>query len=338
MSSFPRSAQPPSSLRTKALVYCVDRASLPVALFSAHGAATTARHRDFDILICSLSPLPIPQELSELGIKNEVLDLRATLQAAELPTKWLPIEAYLRLWLPEALRHRYSHLLYLDADTLPNCRNLSHLFEMHMGDHPVAAALDKTQLFALDTPVLDFEKRGIDCVKYLNSGVLLIDVDCWNTKNMLARILSEKDRNPDFMFHDQSLLNLVLCGEFAELSPHWNWQIVHSFPRATRFYDPSVLHYTGLCKPWHAGQTATWYSDATIAAFQRFFAEHAPSDHFPKPETGWLRHPWPKRLDREIDQILTYPKIRRFMARYPDPWKAHHPLLPQGSTLGYPEA
>ena len=64
----------------KALVYCADQTVLPFALFSAQNAALHAPDRDYDILICSLDPLDIPDGFATLGIRNRVLDLRSRAQ------------------------------------------------------------------------------------------------------------------------------------------------------------------------------------------------------------------------------------------------------------------
>ncbi|WP_165798920.1 glycosyltransferase family 8 protein [Shimia abyssi] len=306
----------------KALAYCVDEKDLPFALFSASRAAAMSPNRDFDILICSLEPLKIPSALTDLGIKNQVLDLRKTLEQEKLSLGWLPVEAYLRLCLPDHLSTKYQRLVYLDTDTDPANADLSQLFDINLGPFVLGAVLDKTQWLSLEKPVLDFEERGIDCTKYFNSGVLLIDTKKWISQNVLQHLIDEKNRNPDYLFHDQSLLNLTFLGKIAELSPVWNWQWPNSFRRITRQVDPAILHYTGIIKPWHAAEKPSWYPQTIIEEFRGFVQRHNLNGQFQKPETGWVRYPLKTRIEYEVDQLIAGPRIRRLLARYPDPYKA----------------
>ena len=53
------------------------------------------------------------------------------------------------------------------------------------------------------------------------------------------------------MLHmDQDLLNGALIGEWAEISPLWNWQ----YTRATMLFEAMegahVVHFIGAKKPW----------------------------------------------------------------------------------------
>lgn len=206
------------NLRT-ALVICTDENGLSAALFAAHSAAVMSPDRSFDILICSLSALPIPEQLKELGIGNLVLPVLSKMQALDLSVRHLPITAYLRLWLPEMLGDRYDRILYVDYDTRIMSPDLGSVFGIDLGPHAFGAVLDKLQWHHPDSAVLDFADRGIASRHYLNSGVLLIDVPAWVQENPTIRVLTyRKDTHP-IQCHDQSLINLAVEVEFSPAQP-----------------------------------------------------------------------------------------------------------------------
>ena len=76
--------------------------------------------------------------------------------------------------------------------------------------------------------------------KYLNSGVLLIDLAAWRAKSIERKVLAAlRGPRPWLQWHDQSLLNSVLRGSWQELSPSFNMvtRAWNSFVR--RFVRPS---------------------------------------------------------------------------------------------------
>ncbi|MEP2531694.1 glycosyltransferase [Shimia sp.] len=312
----------PTPTHRKALVFCVNERDLSLALFASHRAATVSENRDFDILICSLDPLEIPEELSALNIRNLTLNLQETLENAEFTTSWLALVAYLRLWVPDYFRGTYDRILYTDADTWVATPDLTRLFDLDLGCHAVAGVMDRSQLGTPDQPVLDFQECQINCTKYLNSGVLLMDTAQWHKAGILDRALAAKHLHPSYTYHDQSLLNLALQGDFAELSPIWNWQWPHSHPRFTRTITPGILHFTGHPKPWIARKKKTTYDAHIIEAYHQFFQEFDLPQRFPTSSPQGHRNGLVNRAAFEARQLLDRPRLRQMMARYPDPWKA----------------
>ena len=108
---------------------------------------------------------------------------------------------------------------------------------------------------------------------YFNAGVLLIDTaafDAARVARALRRLRGGASRRA--MLHmDQDVLNGALMGEWAELSPVWNWQ----YTRATMLFEAmegaNVVHFIGAKKPWtHAGgQLAAAVSERPIGRSSR---------------------------------------------------------------------
>ncbi len=308
-------SHPPPALR-KALVYTVDEKECAIALFSARKAAILSNPRDFDILICSLEPLDIPEDLAALGIRNAVFDLHDIIAAENLPLFWLPVVTYLRLWLPDALRDRYDRILYLDADTYLATSNLSRLFEVDLGPHTLAAVLDKLQWQNPAQPILDFKAQGMNITRYLNAGVCLFDVARYNARDLLGRMRAINRAGIPLQHHDQSLLNLATKGKWAELSPRWNWQWTDRFPTFTRLADPLLHHFGGAPKPWDAARVATNFQEDMVEEYAAFLTNMQTPHRFETNHYGGLRPSLLKKGVSLLDIARNFPHFRRLMRRH----------------------
>lgn len=305
----------------KALIYTVDENELDIALFSAARAAEKSDPRDFDIIIASLDPVHIPDEFRALGIENRVLNLRDTLNRESFPLKHLPIVAYLRLWLPNVFADRYDSILYLDADTYPCTSAISQLFEIDIGPHVLGAVLDVEQWRSPDTPVYDFAALGLPCTRYFNSGLVLFDVSRCNAQDLLGQMLKIHRSGTPLLQHDQSLLNLAVEGNFAELSPRWNWQWAHRFPLYTRAARPLIQHFPGTTKPWRAHVEKTRYPRAIISEYQRFLSDHGSRLAFETERPGGLREPLLDQLDNIASHVKYRKAYLRLMRQHQNPFK-----------------
>ncbi|KPA19869.1 General stress protein A [Shimia sp. SK013] len=318
---FPKNAASPESSPMTAqrgphqncLAFVTDAQQAPLAQFAARQAAHVSGDRNFDILICSFEPLTLPDELTKLGIRNKVLNLRKPLTDLNLPLKWLPLEVYLRLWLPQALGDRYRRILYADTDTYLLSPSLDRLFDVDMGPHPVAGVRDVQQWLDLDAPINDFAERGLPGLRFLNSGVMLMDSSRVLETDLLDRLLVISKADTPTTHHDQSLLNLELRGEWAELHPAWNWQWTHIFPTFTRLANPQMLHFCGPKKPWRAHQKENRFSPALIREYQRYFARHGgdlafhtwlPGGRRVSPMTNLRNWRWQRRHPEKLEALV----------------------------------
>lgn len=82
-----------------------------------------------------------------------------------------------------------------------------------------------------------------------NAGVLLIDVREWNRRKITEQCLSFCQKyGAELPSHDQTVLNIVLCGSTATLPLKFN----HLISPDTRYeqLDPCVMHFVASPKPW----------------------------------------------------------------------------------------
>jgi lipopolysaccharide biosynthesis glycosyltransferase len=226
------------------IAIAVDAAMFPAAVFLAHKLAAMNPRDDARIAVLSNSA-PNLQAALRWGLK---CDLRLIESAAKLPQMGrISGAAFYRLFVPQ-LVEAASRVLYLDADTYPDSDALWRLFDLDMGDHAIAAIRDFHTTCSSDPA----QRRELDVggsppgEKYLNSGVLLIDVARYAERNLADRFLSTSIKHSA---HDQAAINRVLLGDWLELSPAFNmtpWGLVSLGDTVA----PAITHFMGADKPW----------------------------------------------------------------------------------------
>lgn len=176
-----------------------------------------------------------------------------------------PISNYYRLLLPDIIPAHHNKAIYLDSDVVVE-GDLSKLWQQDLGDNYLLGVQDpvhRAPLIAEHLKSLDLSQRGITAEhKYLNAGVLVINLKKWREEKVADRILQFIAEHPDSPFPDQDAINVVLAGKWGELSPVWNQtHVVHLFsepkdsPYDESIYpelvnNPSIIHYTSRPKPW----------------------------------------------------------------------------------------
>lgn len=84
---------------------------------------------------------------------------------------------------------------------------------------------------------------------YFNSGILAFRLDTW--RDMAPKALAYFNENPTLCkYHDQSALNAIFLGKREVLPPIYNFNSFFSALGVTDKVKPSIVHFTGGCKPW----------------------------------------------------------------------------------------
>jgi hypothetical protein len=299
-----------------AVVFACDRHYAPFALFAATQVARLHPGRDFDICLCSPDgDLPLAPGLAGFGFGYCSVDTGGAFAGLGVDRRRTQA-MYLRLALPAAFEGRYRRLLYLDSDVFVQGGDFRALLSLDLGGRAVAAVRDNRQWRTPQRRPAEFRRLGLPAARYLNSGVLLIDVPRYRELSILERCLEIGRAHPEVLSnHDQSLLNLALNGAWAELSPLWNWQ----YTWASRFFetmaDPHVVHFIGPKKPWtHAGGELPL---RFRRAYRAFFAEHFPGAP-PVGEDGTAPMANRAALQRSLAKHLASAhKMAAYMGRFP---------------------
>ena len=165
---------------------------------------------------------------------------------------------YARILLPSMLPN-LDKVIYLDCD-LVVCKDLKSLWETDVNDVAVAMVPD---LWYQDKGTLS--RLGINNY-YLNSGVIVMNLDYWRKHDVQNRLLSYiVDLGNELIYNDQDALNAILQDERRQLPVKYNVTPYH-YHKNLEYYpaklreeiqksrlDPVIFHYLGPVKPWSLG-------------------------------------------------------------------------------------
>ncbi|PZO66470.1 MAG: hypothetical protein DI498_07495, partial [Paracoccus denitrificans] len=233
-----------------AIIIACDANYLPYAAVPALQLSAIAG-RDFDVLIGSPDAVTLPRSLQVAGIGN-VAARDSDLENA------LPLDArrslatYMEVFLARALAPHYRRILVLDADVLVERGNPGPLLQADMGGRAVAAVRDNRQWRTPNRRTDEFRKLGRPATPYFNAGVVMIDTGEWARQDLSAEAAEFARVHLAGLGRDQALMNGMLNGDWAEMSPVWNWQFTWSSAELTGTVDPCIIHFIGPRKPWLA--------------------------------------------------------------------------------------
>ena len=226
------------------IAIAVDAAMFPAAVFLANRLAAMNPRDDTGIALLSDSARDL-QTAMGWGLQ---CDLRVIETSSKLPQMGrISGASFYRLFVPQ-LADATSRVLYIDADTYPETDALWGLFDLDMGDHAIAAVRDFHTTCATD-PAQHSELAvggSPPGDKYLNAGVLLVDVARYAERDLARQFVATSIKHSA---HDQAAINLVLHGNWLELSPAFNmtpWGLVS----ISNLIAPAITHFLGPGKPW----------------------------------------------------------------------------------------
>lgn len=121
---------------------------------------------------------------------------------------------YARLFISQVCPK--EKIIYIDCDTVINT-SLRELWEFDLEGKILGGVQDNPALYALEKVGLSRKDR------YINSGVLLIDLKKWGEFETEKKISAFIDRYGGFVtHHDQGIINGVLKGNIKILPPKFN--------------------------------------------------------------------------------------------------------------------
>ena len=260
----------------QSVIFCADQSYLPFASLAIHTLLRNNPVRDYDICIASLDTLVPPAELKDHDIRFCQIDVGNAFDGMPV-SKRFSLAAYLRIALPEAFAGQYDRIFYLDADVFVVGDAIDAVFRLDMLSCPVGAVTDITKLKHPNKPTFDQKALGVDG-PYFNSGVMLFDVERFITMRVRERCAeAAKFYQGEPIYFDQTLLNIVLQKEWAQLNLGWNWQWPFSRSLFECFIDVQIVHFIGEDKPWsdHKRRLPLKYRETARRFFQKFYPELA---------------------------------------------------------------
>ncbi|MDD6864314.1 MAG: glycosyltransferase family 8 protein [Prevotella sp.] len=169
------------------------------------------------------------------------------------------IMMYARLLLSSMLPD-LDKVIYLDCDLVVN-GDLKDLWDFDVNGVAVAMAPDH-----LYKDATTLERLKMTNGEYLNSGVIVMNLEYWRKHNVQNRVLTFIEENgKQLIYFDQDALNVTLQNERRKLpikydcTPYHLLRNLNNFP--SEIYEeihrariaPTIFHYMGPTKPWSLG-------------------------------------------------------------------------------------
>ncbi|HGK7220826.1 TPA: glycosyltransferase [Streptococcus agalactiae] len=170
----------------------------------------------------------------------------------------ISVAGFFRWFIPIHLEEEI--VLYLDSDVIVR-GSLDPLFDINLEENLLGAVADHfSTLYYGDTAPVSF-----------NSGLLLINNIFWREQGISQRLLDYTRENQGALqYHDQDVLNDVLCDNWLELDETYNYHtgadmLYNLFQQSERQLNrrkdlPKVIHYTAT-KPWKYLETSVRWRD-----------------------------------------------------------------------------
>lgn len=297
-----------------AVIIATDANYLP---YAAVPALKISQSCDFvDVLIGGPEPLNLPAFLSDAGIGHVAARDETLLDALPLDAR-RSLATYMELFLGNALRGIYRRILVIDADILYERGDLARILSADMLGHAVGAVRDNRQWRTPKRHVDEFRKLREPAHPYFNAGVVMIDTEAFAAQDLPARAAAFARNHLAGLGRDQALMNGILKGDWAEMSPLWNWQFTAASAHLTSMADPCLIHFIGTRKPWLQSSQGI-VPMRMRAAFGEVIARHFPdaqqvpaADQRHWPSAGALR----QGLFREWRAAGP---MMRYLSRFPD--------------------
>lgn len=153
---------------------------------------------------------------------------------------------YFRLFIADMFPE-YDKAIYIDSDVVIT-GDISELFDTDIGDNFIGACTD---LSANDVPSLAAymeEVVGVNPSGYINSGVLLMNLEALRRRRFSEHFLSLLEKyHFDSVAPDQDYINAICNGKIHYLDEKWN-----TMPNERRktSESPKIIHYNLFSKPW----------------------------------------------------------------------------------------
>ena len=229
---------------------------LAVALNSAIKNSSPDRNYKAIILHQNLKP-EHQKRLSLLEKKNFEIEFYEMKQGLETITDcssnylrcdYFTLTIYFRLFIA-TMFPELEKAIYIDSDVVV-LGDLAELYDINLGENLIGACQDKS--VADVPPLVKYmeEYVGVKKEEYINSGVLLINLEEFRRAEIEKRITKYVSTyNFDTVAPDQDYLNFLCSGRICYLDKTWNKQPKQGGHIPVS--DVRLIHYNMVNKPWH---------------------------------------------------------------------------------------
>lgn len=226
---------------------------LSVALASAIENASPKRKFKAIVLYQQLSEQNIERikALSKENFLIEFVPMKNGLESItdrmsnRLRCDYFTLTIYFRLFIPEMFP-QYDKGIYVDSDVVIS-GDLAELFDTDIGDNFIGACTDLS--VAQVPPLVRYmeEAVGVKSDKYINSGVLLMNLELLRKAKLDAYFINLLNTYQfDCIAPDQDYLNALCADKIYYLNERWDAMPSEKAP----LENPGIIHYNLFSKPW----------------------------------------------------------------------------------------
>ncbi len=179
------------------------------------------------------------------GFKN-IIDSKQNLLRNDF---FKSLTIYFRIFIPFMFKE-YDKAIYIDSDTCV-VGDISELYNYDLKDNLFGGCKD---ISCQDNKILcEYfkENAGVTIDKYINSGVLLMNMKKLREVDFQNHFLYLLNKyHFDTVCPDQDYINAMASGKIMLLSNEWDAMPTNG---KVVFANPKIIHYNLFSKPWHYG-------------------------------------------------------------------------------------
>lgn len=158
------------------------------------------------------------------------------------------LATYYRLIVSDLLPLNVSRVLYLDCDLLIS-KDISHLYELEIGNFELAAAPDYLSKYPKHFKnLMSFGNHT-----YFNAGVLILNLDKMRKNKSACQLMKiASEYGSQLKYWDQDVLNMYYHSNYKLLAKQYNYlpSYFNNTSSAPNHDSFNILHFTGAAKPW----------------------------------------------------------------------------------------
>lgn len=141
---------------------------------------------------------------------------------------------------------QYEKAIYIDSDVVL-LGDIGELYDMDLGENVLAARIDPKVTNVPEFKGYVENALGIEASKYVNSGVLLMDLKKLRKLKYITQMTDLiKKYDADLVAPDQDYLNIILKDKILFLDDGWNAQ-----PEKELGPEVKLIHFNLFKKPWY---------------------------------------------------------------------------------------
>lgn len=237
--------------------FTADDGYAPFLSVAIHSLAENAsKEYDYKIIVLhEQMSLENQNKIMSMGNENVSIVFKEMKQGLEsitdcksnrLRCDYFTLTIYFRLFIP-TMFPEYDKGIYIDSDiVVPG--DISKMYEIDLGDNLIGACRDLSIQNIPELCQYMDHGVGVGCDKYINSGVLLMNMKKLREVEIEKEFLRLLNKyHFDTVAPDQDYLNAMCYGKITYLDNCWDVMPCDDTPEVE---NPMLIHYNLFSKPW----------------------------------------------------------------------------------------